>query len=132
MCIQSNAIRRNIKCVMLYNFPFNHLKKYIVYTFARSHYERAIKVMFSFKILTRSSKTKSVYFWCSKRPYLFNQKHNVGWLQLIRFVDLVRAWSLHIISRNHPNTSWHQLQLPKDVLKINIPGNLEIFPEKYL
>ena len=53
VCIQSNTIRRNIKCVMLYNFPFNRLKKYIVYTFACSYYERAIRVMFSFKNINK-------------------------------------------------------------------------------
>ena len=35
------------------------------------------------------------------RPSLLNQKHNVRWLLLKRFADLVRACSLHIISRNH-------------------------------
>ena len=30
--------------------------------------------------------------------------YNVGWLQLRRFVDLLRVRSLHSISRNHPNT----------------------------
>ena len=33
----------------------------------------------------------------------YNQKH-VGWFLLRSFLNLVRAWSLHIISRNHPNT----------------------------
>ena len=28
----------------------------------------------------------------------------LGWFLLIRFVDLVRVWSLHVISKNHPNT----------------------------
>ena len=33
---------------MFNNFPFNHLKKYVVHTFASSYYRRAIK-MFDFK-----------------------------------------------------------------------------------
>ena len=37
------------------------------------------------------------------RPTLLNQKHNVGWFLLQRFIDLVRASSSHI-SRNHSNT----------------------------
>ena len=32
-----------------------------------------------------------------------NQKH-VGWFLLRSFLNLVRVWSLHIISRSHPNT----------------------------
>ena len=39
-----------------------------------------------------------------QRPSLLNQKHNVGWFQLRRFVDLLRVCSLHSISRKHPNT----------------------------
>ena len=35
-------------------------------------------------------------------PIFFDQKQNVGWLLLNRFVDLVRACYLHI-SRKHPN-----------------------------
>ena len=38
------------------------------------------------------------------RPSLSNQKHNVGWFLLKRFVDLGRLCSLHIISRNHSKT----------------------------
>ena len=34
---------------------------------------------------------------------LVNQKHNLGWFLLRRFVDLVRIYSLLIISRNHSN-----------------------------
>ena len=37
------------------------------------------------------------------RPCLLNQKHNIGWF-LLRFVDLLRVFSLHIIGRNHSNT----------------------------
>ena len=37
------------------------------------------------------------------RPSFLNQKHNVGWLLLKRFADLVRVCPLHIISRNHSN-----------------------------
>ena len=37
-------------------------------------------------------------------PSLVNQKYNVGWFLLKRFVHLHRACSLHIISRNHSNT----------------------------
>ena len=33
------------------------------------------------------------------RPSLINQKHNMGWFLLDRFVDLCRSSSLHIISR---------------------------------
>ena len=36
--------------------------------------------------------------------YFLNQKHDVGWFLLRRFVDLVRLYSLLIISRNHSNT----------------------------
>ena len=32
-----------------------------------------------------------------------NQKHDVGWFLLRRFVDLVRLYSLLIISRDHSN-----------------------------
>ena len=39
-------------------------------------------------------------YWAS----LLNQKHNVGWFQLRRFLDLVRVYSLLITSRNHSNT----------------------------
>ena len=35
---------------------------------------------------------------------LLKQKHNLGWFLLITFIDLVRVWSLQIISRNHPDT----------------------------
>ena len=38
------------------------------------------------------------------RISLINQKNNIGWLLLKRFVHLCRAFSLHIISRNHSNT----------------------------
>ena len=38
------------------------------------------------------------------RPSFINQKHNMGWLLLKRFVHLCRTFSLHIISRNHYNT----------------------------
>ena len=36
--------------------------------------------------------------------FFLNQKHDVGWFLLIRFVDLIRLYSLLIISRNHSNT----------------------------
>ena len=36
--------------------------------------------------------------------YFLNQKHDVGWFLLRRFVDLIRLYSLLIISRNHSNT----------------------------
>ena len=38
------------------------------------------------------------------QPSLINQKHNMGWFLLKRFVHLRRTFSLHIISRNHYNT----------------------------
>ena len=38
------------------------------------------------------------------RPPLINQKHNMGWFLLKRFVRLCRAFSLHITSRNHYKT----------------------------
>ena len=38
-------------------------------------------------------------YWAS----LLNQKHDLGWPLLGRFVDLVRVCSLLIISRNHSN-----------------------------
>ena len=38
------------------------------------------------------------------RPSLINQKHNLGWFLLRRFVDLSRVCSLHTISRNQNNT----------------------------
>ena len=38
------------------------------------------------------------------RISLINQNNNIGWLLLKRFVHLCRAFSLHIISRNHSNT----------------------------
>ena len=45
------------------------------------------------------------YDFRSDRPIrsadLLNQKHNVGWFLLRRFVDLVRVYSLQSISRNH-------------------------------
>ena len=37
------------------------------------------------------------------RPSVINQKHNMGWLLLKRFVHLCRAFSLHI-NRSHSNT----------------------------
>ena len=37
------------------------------------------------------------------RSSLLNQKHNVGWFPLKKFVDLFRVCCLHIISRNHSN-----------------------------
>ena len=37
------------------------------------------------------------------RPSLVNQKHNVGWFLLKRFVDLFRVCYLHTISRNNSN-----------------------------
>ena len=38
------------------------------------------------------------------RPSLLNQKYNVGWFLLIRFADLLRVSSLHIIVRKRPYT----------------------------
>ena len=38
------------------------------------------------------------------RSSFINQKYNVGWFLLKRFVRLCRACSLHIINRNHSNT----------------------------
>ena len=38
------------------------------------------------------------------RPSLINQKHNIGWFLLKKIVHLCKAFSLHIISRNHSNT----------------------------
>ena len=35
---------------------------------------------------------------------VINQKHNMEWFLLKRFVHLCRAFSLHVISRNHSNT----------------------------
>ena len=40
-------------------------------------------------------------YYC--KQLFFNQKHKVGWFLLIRFVDLLKVCSLHIISRNHSN-----------------------------
>ena len=37
------------------------------------------------------------------RSFLINQKHNLGWFLLRRFVDLSRVCSLHVIIRNHSN-----------------------------
>ena len=37
------------------------------------------------------------------RPPLLNQKRNVGWFLLIRFVDLVKGIYTFYISRNHPS-----------------------------
>ena len=38
------------------------------------------------------------------RPSLINQKHNLGWFLLIRFVDRVKVYSLLVISKKHSNT----------------------------
>ena len=38
------------------------------------------------------------------RTSLINQKHHVGWFLLKIFGHLRKAYSLHIISRNHSNT----------------------------
>ena len=54
------------------------------------------------------------------QPSLLNQKHNVRWFLLRRFVDLLRAWSLHIIKRNHPN----KFLLISTILVINSCINL--------
>ena len=35
---------------------------------------------------------------------LNNQKHNMGWFLLKRFVHLCRSFSLHVIGRSHSNT----------------------------
>ena len=38
------------------------------------------------------------------QTFSFNKKHNMEWFLLRRFVDMIRAYSLLIISRNHSNT----------------------------
>ena len=48
---------------------------------------------------TSNNKVSNKY-WAS----FLNQKHDVGWFLLKRFVDLVRLYSLLIISRNHSKT----------------------------
>ena len=54
------------------------------------------------------------------RP-LFNQKHNMEWFLLQRFVDLVRIYFLLIVSRNHSNR----------VNTVLIPGFRQIYAGCY-
>ena len=62
-------------------------------------------------------------YWTS----FLNQKHDMGWFLLRRFVDLVRLYSLLIISRNHSNT-FLLLDLQKNRSKDkNISSNVMIF-----
>ena len=57
------------------------------------------------------------------RPSLLNQKHNVGWFLLRKFVDLLRVSSLHIINRNHSNKLFLlDLQKAKACPMENIPA----------
>ena len=56
------------------------------------------------------------------RPSPLNQKHNVVWFLLSRFVDLLRICCLHIISINHSNT----------VLLINLQKTKKLVQSKLL
>ena len=57
--------------------------------------------------------TNNLFYWTQfgkvtmmgiGRSSLLNQKYNVGWFLLKRFVHLFRVSYFHIISRNHSNT----------------------------
>ena len=52
--------------------------------------------------------------------YFFNQRQNAGWFLLRRLVDLIRVYSLLIISRNHSNTFSIDLLKTKTCSKKNI------------
>ena len=64
-------------------------------------------------------------FWAICRP-LLNQKHNVGWFLLRKFVYLARVYFLHIISKNHSNTFLLMNQQKKNLSKVKYcsPGYL--------
>ena len=61
------------------------------------------------------------------RPSLLNQKHNMGWFLLRRFGDLIRVYSLLIISRNHSNTFKIELQKEKNLSKVKYYGGGYLF-----
>ena len=61
-------------------------------TYFEEHLQTAASVLLIIKLVYNK-------YWAS----LLNQKHNMGWFQLRRFVDLVRVYSLLITIRNHSN-----------------------------
>ena len=67
---------------------------------------KMISITFPTRVLVKLTKTytcmKSYQLISIGRPSLLNKKINVIWF-LLMFVDLVRVWSWHIISRKHPN-----------------------------
>ena len=52
----------------------------------------------------RFDKVANCSVLCICRPSFINQKHNVEWFLLKRFVHVWRACSLHIISRNYSDS----------------------------
>ena len=83
---------------------YNFIKKRIQHRFflvniAKFLRELILKNISNGSFCTSNHKVSNRY-WTS----FLNQKHDVGWFLLRRFVDLVRLYSLLIISRNHSNT----------------------------
>ena len=61
------------------------------------------------------------------RPSLLNQKHNVGWFLLIRFIDLARVYSSLVISRNHSNTFVIDMQKTKILTNVKYCNKGSLF-----